>query len=293
MDNRCNGLSECDFLKELFDKVRIINPLKNEIVDLPHEGITVSRSKCYSIWMRKGMCENCISIRAFNENKTFIKIEYKDARIYSIIAMPINKNGYRYVVECIKDITESILINDLESISIDNVYNKIKKLNTLVIIDELTGCYNRRYLNERLPLEISESQENGEKLSIVVMDIDNFKNINDKYGHQVGDYVLKEVSRIIRNNIRREYDWVSRFGGEEFLIAFKNTDKENAVHSTERIRQNIEAHEFIYNDLNINVTASFGVEELSNEINEINSLIEAADKNLYKAKELGKNMVIK
>lgn len=293
MENRCNGLSECEFLKELFDKVRIVNPLKNEIIDLPHEGTSVSKSKCYGIWMRQSMCENCVSIRAFNENKTFIKIEYNDARIYSITATPINKNGERYVVECIKDVTESMLINEIESISIDDVCNEIKKLNKLVITDELTGCYNRRYLNERLPAEINESKENGEKLSIVVMDIDNFKNINDKYGHQVGDYVLKEIGTIIRNNIRREYDWVSRFGGEEFLIAFKNTDKENAVRTTERIRQNIEAHEFKYNDLNINVTASFGVEELSNEINEINELIEAADKNLYKAKELGKNMIIK
>ncbi|SCI79396.1 Stalked cell differentiation-controlling protein [uncultured Clostridium sp.] len=293
MDNRCNSLSECDFLKELFDKVRIINPLKNEVVDLPHEGVTVSKSKCYSIWMRKSKCENCISIRAFNENKTFIKVEYKDTRIYSITATPINKNGDRYVVECIKDVTESMLINELESISIDEVYNKIEKLNKLVITDELTGCYNRRYLNERLPLEINESQENGEKLSIVVMDIDNFKYINDKYSHQVGDYVLKEIGKIIRNNIRREYDWVSRFGGEEFLISFKNIDNENAVCSTERIRQNIEAHKFTYNDLNINVTASFGVVELSDEINEMSDLIAAADKNLYKAKELGKNMIIK
>ncbi|MBM6839674.1 GGDEF domain-containing protein, partial [Clostridium saudiense] len=119
------------------------------------------------------------------------------------------KNGERYVVECIQDVTEAMLINELESISIDNIYNKIKKLNKLVITDELTGCYNRRYANERLPIAISESQENGEKLSIVVMDIDNFKNINDKYSHQAGDYVLKETAKIIRDNIRKEYDWVS------------------------------------------------------------------------------------
>ena len=125
------------------------------------------------------------------------------------------------------------------------------------------------------------------------MDIDNFKNINDKYSHQVGDYVLKEIGKIIRDNIRKEYDWVSRFGGEEFLIAFKNIDNENALRSTERIRKTIEAYKFIYNDLDINVTASFGVVELSDEINEMNALIAAADKNLYKAKELGKNMIIK
>lgn len=293
MENRCNGLSECEFLKELFDKVRIINPLKNEIVDLPHEGISVSKSKCYSIWMRKSMCENCVSIRAFNEDKTFVKMEYKDGRVFSITAKPINKNGERYVVECIQDVTEAMLINELESISIDNIYNKIKKLNKLVITDELTGCYNRRYANERLPIAISESQENGEKLSIVVMDIDNFKNINDKYSHQAGDYVLKETAKIIRDNIRKEYDWVSRFGGEEFLIAFKNMNKENAVRSTERIRKNIEAHQFIYNDLNINVTASFGIVELTDKINKMSELIEIADKNLYKAKKLGKNMIVK
>lgn len=292
MENGCNGLSECEYLKELFDKVRIINPLKNEIVDLPHEGVNVGKSKCYNIWKRKDMCENCISIRAYNENKTFIKVEYKDTRIYSITATPINRNGEKYVIECIKDITDSMLISEITSVSIDEIYNKVERLNKLVITDELTGCYNRRYLNEKLPINISESQENDEKLSIVIMDIDNFKNINDKYSHQVGDYVLKEIVKVIKGNIRREFDWMSRFGGEEFLIAFKNMDKRNAVNSTERIRKDIETHKFTYNSLNINITASFGVAELSGEINGMNELIAVADKNLYEAKRLGRNLVI-
>lgn len=293
MESRCDKLLECEYLQGLFDKIRIINPLKNEVVSSICEKSSRCEEKCYSIWKRDNACKNCISIRAYNENKTFIKLESSGNRIYSITAKPINKNGEKLVIEYIKDITDSVLISESDIKPTYDIYNKIERLNKLVITDELTKCYNRRYINEKLPIEISEAKENNKKLSIAVMDIDNFKNINDKYSHQVGDYILEEVVKIIKDNIIIEYDWVARYGGEEFLIVFKNIDSENIVQYLEKIRKSIEAHQFIYSDLNINVTASFGLVELSDNINEMDELVAIADENLYKAKKMGKNMIIK
>ncbi|CUN97296.1 GGDEF domain-containing protein [Clostridium sp. NSJ-49] len=292
MSNICSGLAECEYLKLLFDKVRVINPLKNEIIHIFSKGVNESDGKCYSIWNKSNMCENCISMRAYNENKVFTKVEYNDNRVFAITAITMNKGREHYVIECIKDITDSMLINEVSCIAISEICEEIEKLNKLVITDELTECYNRRYINERFPLEIKESKRKNEKLTIVLMDIDNFKKINDKYGHQSGDYVLKEIGKIVKSNIRKEYDWVSRYGGEEFLIVFKNMDTENFIKSTEKIRKSIEEHKFIYNGVEIKLTASFGVAELSDKIDEMDMLIAEADKKLYKAKELGKNIVI-
>lgn len=292
MSNICSGLAECEYLKLLFDKVQVINPLKNEIIHIFSKGVNESDGKCYSIWNKSNMCENCISMRAYNENKVFTKVEYNDNRVFAITAITMNKGREHYVIECIKDITDSMLINEVSCIAISEICEEIEKLNKLVITDELTECYNRRYINERFPLEIKESKRKNEKLTIVLMDIDNFKKINDKYGHQSGDYVLKEIGKIVKSNIRKEYDWVSRYGGEEFLIVFKNMDTENFIKSTEKIRKSIEEHKFIYNGVEIKLTASFGVAELSDKIDEMDMLIAEADKKLYKAKELGKNIVI-
>lgn len=292
LSNICSGLAECEYLKLLFDKVRVINPLKNEIIHIFSKGVNESDGKCCSIWNKSNMCENCISMRAYNENKVFTKVEYNDNRVFAITAITMNKGREHYVIECIKDITDSMLINEVSCIAISEICEEIEKLNKLVITDELTECYNRRYINERFPLEIKESKRKNEKLTIVLMDIDNFKKINDKYGHQSGDYVLKEIGKIVKSNIRKEYDWVSRYGGEEFLIVFKNMDTENFIKSTEKIRKSIEEHKFIYNGVEIKLTASFGVAELSDKIDEMDMLIAEADKKLYKAKELGKNIVI-
>ena len=292
LSNICSGLAECEYLKLLFDKVRVINPLKNEIIHIFSKGVNESDGKCYSIWNKSNMCENCISMRAYNENKVFTKVEYNDNRVFAITAITMNKGREHYVIECIKDITDSMLINEVSCIAISEICEEIEKLNKLVITDELTECYNRRYINERFPLEIKESKRKNEKLTIVLMDIDNFKKINDKYGHQSGDYVLKEIGKIVKSNIRKEYDWVSRYGGEEFLIVFKNMDTENFIKSPEKIRKSIEEHKFIYNGVEIKLTASFGVAELSDKIDEMDMLIAEADKKLYKAKELGKNIVI-
>lgn len=157
------------------------------------------------------------------------------------------------------------------------LYKKNKKIS---ITDDLTNLYNRRFFVNKT----KEFIKNNELISIAIADIDDFKKINDKYGHCVGDKILIEFSEIIKNNVSSE-EIVSRIGGEEFTIIFKD-NKIKTKEKLERIRKKIQDHEF---SNNIKITSSFGVEDSENTC--FNDIYLKADKNLYKAKKDGKNKI--
>ena len=133
-----------------------------------------------------------------------------------------------------------------------------KKVQELTVVDSLTQTFNRRYFLERFQEEVSRSQKFKLKLSFVMADIDHFKEINDKYGHLVGDAVLKEVTRVIKENIR-EVDFMGRFGGEELSIVFTETDTQDARYACERIRKAIESESLRAYDEKLKVTLSLGL----------------------------------
>ena len=161
-------------------------------------------------------------------------------------------------------------------------------------LDGLTEIYNHRYFQEFLDREISRSLRLESDLSLVLTDIDNFKKFNDFYGHQAGDYVLKEVARLCRDIIR-EYDLIARYGGEEFVFVFPETGEADALTVAEKIRKAIEQHPFSYDGDDYRVTSSFGVASFSvagqGKPLKKTELIERADKALYAAKKKGRNRV--
>ncbi len=168
-----------------------------------------------------------------------------------------------------------------------------EEIERLSVTDPLTKTYNRRYLSNHLPGAIKHTFRYSRPLSIIICDIDHFKNINDCYGHQAGDYVLEEFAQCIKNIIRDGIDWVARYGGEEFIIVLPETDLDNAKKAAERYRLLLSATELIYETQKIKITASFGVAclfptEEGRKVN-MDSMITAADELLYKAKKEGRN----
>ena len=161
-----------------------------------------------------------------------------------------------------------------------------KKLITESLTDPLTGILNRRAILEELSQRMNHHLYDFEHLSILMLDIDFFKKINDNYGHIVGDKVLIKVSEIISQLIRG-FDTVGRYGGEEFLVILPNTNSENAYKAAERIRKKIEETEF--DDIE-HLTVSIGFTSYADE--SIESLINKADQNLYEAKRTGRNKVV-
>lgn len=196
-----------------------------------------------------------------------------------------------YPPELLARIKTGIRILELER-SLREANEQIKRLS---ITDPLTGCYNRGYLMEHLPKEIKRAVRYLHPLSIAMTDIDHFKNVNDTYGHQAGDTVLRSFVELIRSSIRDGVDWVARYGGEEFVIVIPETELKCAEKMAERLRRKIETTEIsIGNDRRIKITASFGVvcfdpkekKEMSTD-----KLIKEADKMLYEAKNEGRNRV--
>jgi len=162
--------------------------------------------------------------------------------------------------------------------------------------DALTGCFNRGYMNAQLPREIRRAVRYRRALSITLCDIDHFKTINDSYGHQCGDRVLKEFVESLDELIRTDSDWLARYGGEEFLLVLPETTLENAERLAERLRMHIAGKPFEWQGELIRITASFGVVGFSpGELPKglpAEALLNRADEHLYQAKKRGRNRVV-
>lgn len=162
-----------------------------------------------------------------------------------------------------------------------------KKLEHLVTVDPLTGAYNRIQFDVLIEAEIDRANRYGNTFSVIFMDIDHFKKINDKYGHQTGDEVLKSFTDIIEKT-KRASDIFSRYGGEEFIILAYATDIDNALICAERLRKHIEHYSF---DKVGKITCSFGVTEFRNKKDTSHSVLKRSDEALYQAKEAGRNCI--
>ncbi len=183
------------------------------------------------------------------------------------------------------------------AICIENGIN-LERLKRQGLTDTLTAINNRRFFDQRLSEEMERVERSGEPLSAMLLDVDLFKSINDTYGHQVGDEVLREVAALIRTQLRGS-DVLSRYGGEEFAALLAKTGSEEAEEVAERVRQSIEARQFeVAGHEAFSVTISIGVVTLRVEPKEGNEslptdlLIGYADKALYRAKETGRNRVV-
>jgi len=163
-------------------------------------------------------------------------------------------------------------------------------LNTIALTDPLTGMNNRRGLYHLLESIIPSSNRDNKCYSIIAMDIDFFKKVNDTYGHDGGDIVLKEFSNMIKNT-HRNTDISARIGGEEFILILPETDKQTALKIAEKLRINTESLEIKIENAFIKITSSFGVETTCNDF-DLDKLFKNADKALYESKFSGKNKVI-
>jgi diguanylate cyclase (GGDEF)-like protein len=177
--------------------------------------------------------------------------------------------------------------------SLSKAYNTIEKMS---ITDDLTQVFNRRHFHARLDEEIARARRYDHPVSLLMMDIDHFKTINDRYGHQTGDDVLKAIGSILRSNTRIA-DIVARYGGEEFVMLLPETQEETARVTADKLRAAIERQSFTSPDRSpIHVTASFGVSSLDmadqNNTDIADRMVKMADDAMYQAKQAGRNRVV-
>lgn len=170
-------------------------------------------------------------------------------------------------------------------VRIEAKLERFKVLRDLINFDAFTNLYNREYFDRRLNEILKISSRYEHKVSLVLIDIDSFKSFNDTYGHQVGDFVLKEVAKTIRDGLR-EVDTVARYGGDEFVAIMPETSKDNAVIAVERIKKELEQRPFLYTGAseNLYITISAGVATFPDEAQTDYDLVNKADLALYQEK---------
>jgi diguanylate cyclase (GGDEF)-like protein len=189
--------------------------------------------------------------------------------------------------------TQAALLSVLEpgAIALDNAI-RVQRAEALSVTDDLTQLYNSRYLSQVLRRETKRASRSGRPLSLLFIDLDGFKAINDTHGHLFGSRALVEAAAVIRTSAR-ETDIVSRFGGDEFALVLPDTGGEGAFAVGERIRDRIAEHRFLAGDgLDIHLTASVGVATLPDVAASAEELVQAADKAMYQVKETGKNGIV-
>ena len=194
---------------------------------------------------------------------------------------PFNEIGE--IAEYIDNLTSKALYQkNIELVKLN------KELEKLSAIDPLTNLFNRRIMDEKLSKEWERAVRYKSKFALIIFDIDHFKKINDTYGHQTGDKVLREISRL-SEQVLRKADVIARWGGEEFLILLPETDKKGTEILAEKLRKKVEQYHFT--DCN-NITISMGVAVFHGEEKTVDELLNEADKNLYIAKQSGRNRVV-
>ena len=168
---------------------------------------------------------------------------------------------------------------------------RVEELSQLVATDALTGLYNFRHFKSMLQAEMDRSKRSGIPTSLVLLDLDHFKRVNDTYGHEVGNQALRHLADILRGEVRTT-DIVCRYGGEEFAMIFPETHLNLAVKVADRIRQEIADNPLHHEDRDIGLTASMGASVyMKTSVLDIDEFIDSVDKYLYEAKQSGRNCI--
>lgn len=229
--------------------------------------------------------------RPVYKTKSFIAIPLKlEDRVIGVINVSDKTDGGSFSDHDM-DLLQSFA--SFASIALERgaYYSMSEELKMLSMTDPLTGLFNRRYFRERLFEEVERVKRHSECFSAFLIDIDDFKSFNDRFGHSFGDEVLKGVSRTIRDAVR-SMDVVARYGGEEFAVILPHTNKKDSFIIAERIREDVEEYKKMVRPFKEWPTISLGVAEFPNDANDIDELINKADSAMYHAKRTGKNRVV-
>ncbi|GFP75231.1 GGDEF domain-containing protein [Clostridium fungisolvens] len=281
-----------NIFQKLYDVIRVVDPITKRVLLYNGNTLIEKGSSCFNKIGKEAICENCISIRALKDKKTYMKIESVDNKSYLITVLPIEVDNKTLIVELIKDATDSLFYGhslDGKGCKVSNIINDLK---LMTIRDSLTDIGNRRFIDETLPIDMKVCFKKDEPISIIMVDVDYFKSINDRFGHTTGDFVLKELAGCLKQCIRNKKDWIGRYGGEEFLVCIPGADEKAALVIAERMHERIAKKKFIYNNEDIKITASFGICSTSNKEITVEEFLNLADKKLYEAKNAGRNRIV-
>jgi two-component system, cell cycle response regulator len=286
-----NIMDRLSIFKNLYDIIRIVDPVSKTTINFEENASCNIEGICFEFWKREGYCKNCVSMRAYLENDTCIKLEYIEDKVYILIASPIKVDDKFYIVEMLKDITlRSNMINS--GIQVNTLENFVMEMNSKVVTDELSGVYNKKYMMERLPVDINVCIENNQPISAIALDVDMFSNVNHSHGYKVGDKILKELAQMLSEQIVNENDWIARYGGDKFILVLNKCHLQDSYRIAENFRQAVENKRFTYENGLVAITVSLSVFELKAAKADCNRLLQLIKDSMYEAKSQGRNRII-
>ena len=245
---------------------------------------------CYKVYRNRELpCQNCLIKESIEHNDTeWSEIKKSDGRYYQLVAMRMGKfNGKVSGLKVIVDITERKITDEKIKKLSRELRKSNKRLAHLALIDSHTGLYNHRYLKKIIGVELSRAKRHAYPFSVMMLDIDYFKSINDAYGHQFGDLVLRQLARQFKQSMR-QHDVVIRFGGEEFIIILPRTDKLNGTIIAQKLLGAVKSFRFGTTQNTVKIKLSAGIVSYpENKVVKGIDLVNLADQLLNKAKENG------
>ena len=269
-----------------YDVVRLVEPEEQRVIS--GETMAPTDQSCFTIWKKCQRCENCTSVRAMHQRSTIYKLEIRDERNFWVCSRYVEIDGAPCVMETVSDITDSFLLDSTQQ---DDLSLVIRKYNHLLITDPLTGAYNRRFLDEDFVPSLDCCHRPGLNVNLAVMDLDNFKQINDRYGHLAGDTVLKDVARYWKTQFdsreKNREKLTVRFGGDEMLIIVCGEPFETFERALREKYETMRKISYLSSGETVPFSISFGCAAFSHLEGEKtwDALFALADRQLYDAKK--------
>lgn len=275
---------------QMFDVIRLVEPDCHYVCEVQGEGgCHMTNESCFSIWGKKQTCSNCVSKRAYEENRQLVKFEYVNDHYYLVIARPVKLETRRYVLEFVMDVSKQFTPNIPDE---DNfVMNLIHELENVSSRDPFSGLYNKKRLQKELQEALDQCHKSpdhpDEPLYLAIWDIDHFKLVNDTYGHDAGDQVLLSVAHALKKGVPKQAGITARFGGDEFAILFHEKDRQKCEDILAHVKTVIDDQKYnlqICNETScIHVSISYGLADIHTAADP-SAAIHLADMRLYEQK---------
>ena len=277
-----------------FDYYRLVDPRDHRVFAYDRDGDRLIEvdGPCYQLWNQDDPCLNCSSRACLTMQDAVFKIEYLDGRVLHVTSVPMDIEVAELVLELIKDVTDSLLVADIEVRDNIEITQMITKFNELAVRDGFTKLYNKTFINNELEslVQAARGGSPAGEAAVVLLDIDGFKQINDTYGHIAGDDALQYFASKMRSFSRSFDGWVGRFGGDEFVLCAPKGLSEGDLERLFAEIDAIERHAFQAEAGSFSLAASCGVCFVRPD-DTVRSLLDRADVAMYRAKESGRRWV--
>lgn len=261
-------VNDLHILDALYDTIRILDPVEKKVHYLIKPDWLNGQDHqetCYCFWGKNTACENCASVRAFNQNKTVVKIEFKQDRVFMVMSAPLAFQGRKMIIELLKDITDNGII-DIEGKEVNEIQKMITEKNRLIIRDALSRIYHEEFIYERLPYNVYQAKQENKSLTLIYLRVTNLTAIIEMFGLKTGDAVIRKLAKSLTNYCRDPEDWAARQGSAGLILCLLGADENQAKEVCRQISEKIKKMRFSFETKRINTVIIVSFHTICNEI---------------------------